>query len=201
MRKSRLEAFCDGIFAIVITLLILEIKLPLNLPADQLLDGLYALAPKMSAYLLSFCIIALYWTIHHMYLDRIKKVNGTLLLLNFMTLLMISFMPFPTILLGAYPFQPIPLMIYGLILVISNLLGFLILLYLCKHPEYLIHGNGKALFQQQKPIYIWVNTSYGIAMGLAFFYPKVSYAIYIVVLFLVSVNLLKRINQEAKAME
>ena len=199
MNKNRVEAFSDGVFAIVITLLILDIKLPHDIPYDQLGAALLAVVPKLQSYVLSFFIIGLYWAFHHAYMERLKQVNGTLILLNTVALLVISFMPFPTSLLGEFPNTAIPLVIYGLTLIASNVIGFAILLYLNSHPFLLKDGVHTPQFLRQYYFeYAWVNASYVFAILLAFYMPVASYVIYIAVLLGVSLNLKKNMNYAAR---
>ncbi|MFD8014577.1 TMEM175 family protein [Streptomyces sp. NPDC058955] len=90
---SRLEAFSDGVFAIAITLLVLEIELPHDRP---LLDGLLALWPSYAAYVFSFLIIGVVWMNHHTMLFYIRRVDRPLLLMNLLLLMNVAFIPFST---------------------------------------------------------------------------------------------------------
>ena len=120
MDKRRLESFSDGVFAIVITLLVLELKLP-EVRYDALAQSLMALLPSISAYVLSFLLIGMYWVFHHHAYTLIDGVDGVLLWLNIVFLLLISFMPFPTMMLGRYPGQTLPIVFYGCNLLLANL--------------------------------------------------------------------------------
>lgn len=185
MSKQRVEALSDGVFAIVITLLILDIKVP-DVDYRQLMAGLIAVLPRIYAYAISFGVIGVYWLAHHQSLQLIGKLNGYLIWLNFAYLLSVSFMPFPTALLGRYPMQPIPIVIYGLNLIVANATGLLLTLYLRAHPEL---GSGLAHRQSHKTffMYVFVNASYVLAMLLGFFAPAASYAIFVAVLLVVIV--------------
>lgn len=194
MNKNRLEAFSDGVFAIVITLLILDIKLP-EADYDHLEESIHRMLPSVGAYVLSFFVIGLYWVFHHMYIDRLKKVNGTIIIFNFITLLLVSIMPFPTSLMGKYPFTLIPLLIYGGCLLASNLIGLITVVYLKHHPELLHHSRGTDYFKAQLPVYAWVNLPYIIALGIAFYNPIISYLVFVVVLLGVSIRTWYQLNQ------
>src|SRR5499426_3280639 len=98
MNKNRVEAFSDGVFAIVITLLILDIRVP-DVEYSQLSASLVAVLPRIFAYVISFGVIAVYWLAHHQSLQLVGKLNGFLIWLNFLYLLAVSFMTFPTALL------------------------------------------------------------------------------------------------------
>src|SRR5215510_14651720 len=169
MSKNRVEALSDGVFAIVITLLILEIRVP-DVQYDQLWSSLVALVPRIFAYVISFGVIAVYWLAQHQSLQLIGKLNGFLIWLNFLYLLAVSFMPFPTALLGRYPMQPIPIVIYGLNLIVANTIGRIVALYLRAHPEL---GSGYVHRQRHKsfPLYVFVNGSYALDMLLGCFAP------------------------------
>src|SRR4051812_17865526 len=104
MNKNRVEAFSDGVFAIVITLLILDIRLP-EVDAAHLPGALRDALPHIVAYVMSFVIIGVYWISHHHALQRLVRVDGVLLWLNMLLLLFVSFLPFPTSMLGRYPRQ------------------------------------------------------------------------------------------------
>ena len=98
MDTNRLEAFSDGIFAIAITLLVLEIKVP---PPDTALGAeLLQLWPSYLAYVVSFLVIGAIWINHHAMFQHIVRVDGTLLLLNVLHLMLIAFLPFPTAVLA-----------------------------------------------------------------------------------------------------
>ncbi len=181
MTKHRLEMFSDGVFAIVITILILNIHLPENTSTQHLGEALKALFPDILAYVTSFILIGLYWIAHHTSFHHIHKVNGVLLWLNMLLLLFVSFMPFPASLLGKYPTEPVPLMIYGINLMAANLVAFLMTWYTCYHPELLTEPFLLKDFRKQFPIYIFVNGSYLAAIIMAPFLPTVSYIIYILI--------------------
>ena len=105
---TRLEAFSDGVFAIAITLLILEIKVP---TAAEGVDGGLAAAllhqwPSYLSYITSFLTIGIYWANHHGIFQYIKRTNHTLLMLNILLLMDISFLPFPTALVAEYIGHP-----------------------------------------------------------------------------------------------
>jgi uncharacterized membrane protein len=182
MNKSRLEAFSDGIFAVAITLLVLDIRPPADIAYAGLGAALQALLPKIFSYLLSFFVVGIYWAFHHLALHRLKRIDGTILFLNLLVLLLVTFMPFPTMLLGEFPFTAIPLVIYGACLIASNFIAFLWLLHLHRHPGLLIDEFGQGYLAKQWLVYLAVNAPYVAAMILAFFAPLVSYAIYIIVL-------------------
>jgi uncharacterized membrane protein len=176
MTKSRLEAFSDGIFAIVITLLVLEIRLPetdySNLPA-----ALRSILPKILAYVMSFAIIGLYWVFHHYTLNFIKQVDGMVLWINILFLLFISFLPFPTIIMGRYPFQTLSVVMYGANLLLINATGFASIIHLRRNKHLSSALFTDVIYKSQIKLYLIVNFLYVAAIALAFFLPSVSYCI------------------------
>jgi uncharacterized membrane protein len=99
---ARIEAFSDGVFAIAITLLVLEIKIPHLQSGSNLLRGLLDLWPAYFGYVLSFVMIGIYWANHHYIFKLFTKTNHALNLLNLLFLLFIAFLPLPTEVLGEY---------------------------------------------------------------------------------------------------
>ena len=181
MNKQRLEAFSDGVYAIVITLLILDIKIPDVEPA-ALGATLLHLLPQLFTYVLSFYVVGLYWHSHHQVSVQVKHINSAFIWLNLLWLLFVSILPFPTSLLGRYPLQLLPLIIYGINLILVNITGFVIMVYLKHHPELCFTPITPAALRAQVPIYVIVNGIYLAAIAVAWFLPWLSYGIYILVL-------------------
>ena len=103
---ARVEAFSDGVYAIAITLLILEIKVPHHMPEQQLGDALLALWPSYLAFLTSFFTIGVMWINHHRLFTLIHKCDNGLLIANLLLLLGVTWVPFPTALLAEYIGHP-----------------------------------------------------------------------------------------------
>ena len=181
MNKQRIEAFSDGVYAIVITLLVLDIRIPEIKPA-VLGITLIGLLPQIAAYIMSFFVVGLYWHAHHLALAQMKKINSTFIWINLIWLLFISVLPFPTSLLGRYTFQPISLTIYGINLILANVTGFFITVYLKNHPELCVTTISSSAVRAQVPIYVVVNGLYAVAIGLAWFLPWLSLCVYFLVL-------------------
>ena len=190
MEKSRLEAFSDGVFAIVITLLILDIRFP-EVPYNQFATALVSVLPRILAYVMSFIIIGLYWVVHHNSMHAMKKTDRGFLWLNILLLLCVSFIPFPTSLLGRYPYQAWPIIIYGITLITCNAVGFIMLLYVNFHPRLAIPDFSRKYIRSHTPVYIVVNVSYLVAILLAHSLPLLSYLIYIAVVVILIIFLPK----------
>ncbi len=101
MRSARLEAFSDGVFAIAITLLVLEVRVPEAEPG-RLAAALLHEWPSCAGYVASFMIIGIIWVNHHAMFEQIRRVDRMLLFLNLLLLMCVSFIPFPTALLADY---------------------------------------------------------------------------------------------------
>lgn len=123
--RDRIVNLSDGVFAIAITLLILDIRVP-NIPdslvASELPGELLSLWPKYFGYLLSFVGISSFWLIHHSIFRLIGAYDRTLLYLNFLFLMLVAFVPFPTSLLGEYGNHQLPVAIYAATLAVGRLL-------------------------------------------------------------------------------
>ena len=184
MEKSRLEAFSDGVFAIVITLLILDIRFP-EVDYSQFGATLKSVLPRILAYVLSFIIIGLYWVIHHNSMHAIKKTDRGFLWLNILFLLCVSFIPFPTSLVGRYPFEAGPIIIYGLTLIVCDVVGYVMVVYVHYHRHLATAEFGDKYLRSHTPVYILINGAYLGAVLLAHSYPLASYLIYVAVVVLV----------------
>ncbi len=121
MSKSRLEAFSDGVFAIVITLLILDVRLPTGMGPS--LDALVLMWPKVAAFVLSFVVVGVYWVAHHNMMHFIESVDRNALWLNLLLLLCVVFVPFPASFLGLDHKSPLSIRVYGITLIATNAAG------------------------------------------------------------------------------
>lgn len=122
---DRIVNFSDAVFAIVITLLVLDIRVP-NIPdtlvSQELPSRISDLGPKFLSYVISFLVIAVYWQAHHRVFRPIRSYDTTLLWLNFLFLMAISFLPFPTSLLGEYSEEQLSVVIYAATAALASLL-------------------------------------------------------------------------------
>jgi uncharacterized membrane protein len=193
MEKNRLEAFSDGVFAIVITLLILNIKLP-DVDYAHLGNALSDLLPSVGIYAISFILIGLYWVFHHTSMIYLKKVNGLILWLNIFLLLFVSFLPFPAMLMAKYPLTPIPIVVYGTNLLLANGVGYLLLWVLGRNEDLRTEKLTEAVLQVRKRVYIVVNFLYICAIGLGFVHPALSIAIFVGIVFVLIQRHMKEMN-------
>ena len=114
MGKERLAAFSDGVIAIIITIMVLEIQVPQG-------GSFAALRPLLLSYVLSFVYVGIYWNNHHHLLYATEKVNGTVLWANMHLLFWLSLIPFATRWVGTYYTAPVPTAVYGLLLLLASL--------------------------------------------------------------------------------
>ena len=112
MHKTRLEAFSDGVVAILITIMVLELRLPAG--ADW--QALRSLTPTFLAYVMSFVYLGIYWNNHHHLFHLVDRVTGGMLWANLHLLFWLSLVPFATNWLGEHPHEPLPTAFYGVIL-------------------------------------------------------------------------------------
>lgn len=140
--KHRLEALVDGVFAIAMTILVLEVKVPelaSHRSAAELLDKLHHAWPILTAYLLSFFMLGLFWFWHHRLIAKILRVDVPVFALTLLFLALVSFFPFAAALMGRYPTNPVALMVYlptiGLILTTQAANFALALRRGCVDPE------------------------------------------------------------------
>ena len=116
MGKNRLEAFSDGVLAIIITIMVLEMKVP----HDHSIAALQPLIPVFLSYVLSFIYVGIYWNNHHHMLHAARKVSGSVLWANLHLLFWLSLMPFATGWMGENHFSALPAAIYGVVLLMAG---------------------------------------------------------------------------------
>jgi uncharacterized membrane protein len=174
MNKGRLEAFSDGVMAIIITIMVLELKPP----QGATLADLWPLRLVFLSYVLSFVYVAIYWNNHHHLFQAVKQVNGPILLANTHLLFWLSLLPFVTAWSGENHFSEIPMAVYGIVLLMSGVAYTFLTALLLKH-----HGSQSDLaramgrdFKGKASV-----VAYVVAIPLALWAPLVSFAIYILV--------------------
>ncbi len=124
MSKSRIESFSDGVFSIVLTLLVFNFQVPKVSGGDmdvELYARLAAMSPYFITYMFSFILISMFWVAHHALFHGIKHSTHTLLWLNNLFLLFLAFIPFPTQVLGAYPDTEVAAIFFGVTMVLASL--------------------------------------------------------------------------------
>ena len=124
MSTSRIEAFSDSIFAVILTLLVLEIRVPQVDGSDvshELAHRVLSMTPKFLAYGLSFVIVCIWWVAHHQLFRVLARSDRGLLWINCLFLLWLSFIPFPTAMIGDFPREAFAVMSYGAVMTLAGL--------------------------------------------------------------------------------
>ena len=137
---ERLKALGDGVFAIVLTILVLELKVPPHLDHRSLLEAFHELRPTFVAWVISFLITGMYWVAHRDIFARVRTVNRDLVWLNLLFLLPCALIPFAASVLGEYPEDPRSVQVYGVVVIIASLLRFALYWYVVRHPALLWPG-------------------------------------------------------------
>jgi uncharacterized membrane protein len=122
MGKGRMEAFSDGVIAIIITIMVLELRVP----HQSNLAALAPLVPILLSYLLSFIFLGIYWSNHHHMLHAVEHVNGGVLWANLHLLFWLSLVPFVTAWMGENYFAPAPVALYGVALLFASIAYFIL---------------------------------------------------------------------------
>ena len=122
MTKGRLEAFSDGVIAVIITIMVLELKVP----HDASWSALAPVAPVFLTYVLSFVFIGIYWSNHHHLLQAVQRINGKVLWANLHLLFWLSLTPFVTGWMGENRFAAVPAALYGVVLLFAAIAYFIL---------------------------------------------------------------------------
>ena len=174
MSKSRLEAFSDGVLAIIITIMVLE----LHVPKGGSFSSLRPLLPVLLTYVLSFVYVGIYWNNHHHLLHATKHVKGSMLWANLHLLFWLSLFPFVTGWMGENGFAPHPTVLYGMVLMMA---GFAY--WVLERTIIAVEGRGsvlaKAIGQDRKGILSVL--IYAFAIPFAFFVHWVAQCLYVLV--------------------
>jgi uncharacterized membrane protein len=172
MTKARLEAFSDGVIAIIITIMVLELKVPHGTD----LSAVRPLIPVFLSYVLSFVFVGIYWNNHHHMFQAAHRVNGGILWANLHLLFWLSLTPFVTGWMGENHFAPLPVAMYGVVLLCSGIAYFILSRLLIAQ-----HGDGSALataFGNDTKGKLSV-VAYAGAIPLAFLRTELALAVYV----------------------
>jgi uncharacterized membrane protein len=176
MTKGRLEAFSDGVIAIIITIMVLEIKVPHGASWAEL----GPLVPKFLSYVLSFVFVGIYWTNHHHTMQAVDRVTGRILWLNIHLLFWLSLIPFVSGWMGENNFATLPVALYGVVLLMCAIAYTLLTFALVAHhgPESklarAIRSDGDLKGLAALALYV-------VAIPLAFWNAGLACALYVVV--------------------
>jgi uncharacterized membrane protein len=172
--KDRLAAFSDGVIAIIITIMVLELKVPHGTDWSTLAP----LIPLFLSYVLSFVYLAIYWNNHHHLIHTVRRVDGTILWANMHLLFWLSLIPFATGWMGENYFARLPTALYGVALLMPAIAYYLLELAIIRHQGVdgaLAKAVGHDVKGKVSPFL------YLAAIGLAFVLPYLAHAIYVLV--------------------
>ncbi len=174
MEKGRLETFSDGVIAIILTIMVLEMRAPHN--SD--LSALRALSPVFLSYILSFVYIGIYWNNHHHMLHTIRRVDGTILWANLHLLFWLSLVPFVTAWMGENGFASWPVAVYGFVLLMNGVAYYILSRALIRPdgPDSVLARALGRDFKGKLSVAI-----YAVAVPLALFARWISLFLYVVV--------------------
>ena len=190
---ERVVTFTDGVFAIIITILVLDIRVPEDLPSRSLGDAIEDIGPTLIAWVISFFITAMYWVGHRDLFNRVKLVNRDVVWLNVVYLLPVCLIPFASSVLGEYHDEPTALHLYGAVLIAASLLRVVLYSYVMRRPELLWELPSKAHRRFGALLSFAVVVLYVLAMVIAAWLPTVSLFVYLAVplLYFLLVTLLR----------
>jgi uncharacterized membrane protein len=180
LRLTRIEAFSDGVFAIVVTLLVLELKVPSlhdHRSVSELGHQLLDLFPKFLSWLISFIIVCKFWLNHHHILGLARHANYSMVWLNSIFLMFQSFIPFPTAMMGEYPTNPLAMSMFGLVMAVNTLLFIILQAYIMRHlikPD-LVNAQDPHIIRNS---FVGV-LSYLIGVAAAWFSVQAAFLIYL----------------------
>jgi uncharacterized membrane protein len=174
MGKGRLEAFSDGVLAVIITIMVLE----LQVPRSASLAALKPMIPVLLSYVLSFIFVGIYWNNHHHLLHAVQRVNGRVLWANLHLLFWLSIVPFATDWMGVNHWAAVPVALYGAVLFMAGL-AFTLLVRALIAYEGEASTLARALGRDYKGKASLV--FYAIAVPLSFVNPRISLALYVLV--------------------
>ena len=174
MSKGRLEAFSDGVFAVIITFMVFNIKVPSSTSATALLSVL----PVFLSYVLSFLFVGIYWNNHHHLLQVTEHVSGRILWANLHLLFWLSLAPFATAWMGQNPLAPIPAALYGCVLLFAGIAYFILTRTLVAHHR---EDSPLAVSVGKDQKGVWSILIYAVAIPLAFWKTSAAYLCYVFV--------------------
>jgi uncharacterized membrane protein len=174
MGKSRLEAFSDGVIAILITIMVLEMKVP----SGEHLEALAPVLPVFLSYVLSFVYLGIYWNNHHHMLHTVRRVTGPMLWANLHLLFWLSLVPFTTHWMGANHFAPVPTAFYGAVLLMAGVAYYVLqqLIIASQGPDSLLKRAVRGDWQGKSSPLIYL-----VAIPISFWSPPMAQALYVLV--------------------
>ena len=174
MGKGRLEAFSDGVIAIIITIMVLELKVPHGIT----LEALGPVLPVFLSYILSFVYVGIYWNNHHHMLQTVKAVNGPILWANLHLLFWLSVVPFASAWMGENRLAQTPVALYGVVLLMNAIAYTILMALLIRHegPESDLAAAVGGDIKGKVSLGLYI-----LGIGVAFVLPALSVGLYVLV--------------------
>lgn len=190
---GRLIALTDGVFAIIITILVLDLKVPDLDSGQSLSESLSEMRPTLVAFVISFLIVGMYWSTHRSLFSQVRYVDTRVVWLNLLFLLPTSMIPFVASAVGAYDDNATALHLYGAVLVLVTLFRMLLYWYIMRHPGLLWQPASPQSRRLGSIVALAPVVIYAIAMAVAGSFPTLSLTLYFLLplLYLGAVALLK----------
>jgi uncharacterized membrane protein len=174
MPKNRLEAFSDGVIAIIITIMVLELKVPHGVSFEELRPVL----PVLLSYVLSFIYVGIYWNNHHHMMHLVRTVTGPILWANLHLLFWLSLIPFVTAWMGENQLTTLPVALYGGVLIMAAFAYLILATLIARHEGHdstFAKAMGRDVKGKVSPVL------YGAGIVMAFVQPLISVALYVAV--------------------
>jgi len=172
--KGRIEAFSDGVIAIIITIMVLELKVP----HEPTREAIMPLLPVFLSYILSFIYVGIYWNNHHHLFHTVERINGQIMWANLHLLFWLSVIPFVTAWMGENHFEALPVSLYGFVLLMCGVAFEVLVNRLLAHHD----RHSKLVAVLKRDYKGWVSVAmYFTAIILSFYLPYAACALYVFV--------------------
>lgn len=176
---NRLETLADGVFAIVMTILVLDLRVPEVVASGGLASDLAALWPRFATYFISFIVLGVYWFAHHQIFFFLDRVNRTIVWLNIVFFMGVALVPFAASLLGSHPEDRLAIAFYGILLALLALLGYGIWWYMTGDRGLVDHELDAVLVKKIRMWFLGGPAVMPVAIGLSFVNTFLSLLVYL----------------------
>ncbi len=167
---DRIISFSDGVFAVAITLLVLQLPIPIKALGKDIGADLLKTIPFFTAYIISFIVIAQYWLKHLSFNNYIKRYTTSLVWLNFFYLIFLTFIPYPTAVYSTHSTRLIPTVLYAGNIAIVGFISYFMWLYLIKHPELKSEDTNMDKIRRASYVSLVMPVAFSISIAIAFIY-------------------------------
>jgi len=178
-RTDRLETLCDGVFAVVMTVLVFDLKVPKT--EGPLVDEIWKLWPKFASYIISFLLVGIYWIAHHNQFNYIRRMDRNFIWMNILFLMLVSLIPFSASLIGEHPFEQTSIIVYALNLISIGFVMRAYMHYATKEHRLVDSSLDPVLVDRIKKIVLIQPVAYMIAIAISFFNVRASLFFFLMV--------------------